>query len=58
MRGEEELLAQTAAVLQRGLGGEALQFRQSLTMTDEDQEFIESVYDELEDEDQVVSDDE
>jgi Meiotically up-regulated gene 113 len=37
---------------------EALQFRQSLTMTEEDQEFIESVYDELgdDDDDGVVND--
>jgi hypothetical protein len=31
---------------------EALQYRQSLSMSDDDEEFIESVYDELEDESQ------
>jgi len=33
---------------------EALQYRQSLAMPDEDQEFIDHVYDELEDEDDTV----
>jgi hypothetical protein len=36
---------------------EALQFRQSLEMSDEDEEFIESVYDRLEDDGDVVEDD-
>lgn len=36
---------------------EALEFRQSATMSDEDQEFIESVYDELEDDGVAVSED-
>lgn len=36
---------------------EALQYRQSLEMTDEDSEFIESVYDTIEDEDAAFADD-
>ena len=36
---------------------EALQYRQSLSMSDEDEEFIESVYDEIEDDGQTVPDD-
>jgi hypothetical protein len=36
---------------------EALQYRQSLTMTDEDQEFVENVYNALEEDEEVVSDD-
>ncbi len=35
---------------------EALQYRQSVSMTDEDQEFIESVYDDLEEEEEVSVD--
>jgi hypothetical protein len=35
---------------------EALQYRQSLTMTDEDQEFVESVYDSLEEDEEAVHD--
>ena len=35
---------------------EALQYRQSLTMTDDDQQFIESVYDGLGDEEEAVLD--
>ena len=35
---------------------EALQYRQSIEMTDEDQEFIEQVYDELEDDAHVADD--
>jgi hypothetical protein len=35
---------------------EALQYRQSLTMTDEDQEFVESVYNRLEEDEEVVAD--
>jgi len=35
---------------------EALQYRQSLTMTDEDQEFVESVYDGLEEDEESVAD--
>jgi hypothetical protein len=33
----------------------ALEYRQSLTMTDEDQEFIESVYEELDEEDEAAA---
>ncbi len=35
---------------------EALQYRQSLTMSDDDQEFIESVYDKLADDGELVTD--
>jgi Meiotically up-regulated gene 113 len=36
---------------------EALQYQQSLTMTTEDQEFIETVFDDLEEDNQTVTDD-
>jgi hypothetical protein len=36
---------------------EALQFRQSLNMSEEDQEFIEDIYDKLEDESTTVVED-
>jgi hypothetical protein len=36
---------------------EALQYRQSLEMSDEDQEFVESVYSGLEDDDDAILDD-
>jgi hypothetical protein len=36
---------------------EALQYRQSLTMSDEDQEFIEHVFDEAEDEHEFANED-
>jgi hypothetical protein len=35
---------------------EALQYRQSLTMTDEDQQFVQSVYDGLGEEEEAVLD--
>lgn len=35
---------------------EALQYRQSISMSDEDQEFIESVYDDLDEENEVAVD--
>ncbi len=35
---------------------EALQYRQSISMSDEDQEFIESVYDDLEEENEIAVD--
>jgi hypothetical protein len=45
-----EIVKQQHGEVEYTLDAEALQYRQSVTMADEDQEFIESVYDELEEE--------
>ena len=52
-----EIVRENHGEVQYVADAEALQYRQSLSMPEEDQQFIEQVFDELEQEDETLAED-